>query len=182
MHRTFRPGKGFTLVELMIVVALISILAAVAVPTFSHYIDEAKTAEARENLSAIGAGALAYYKTAHFYDETGTNKTAYRYPGCQRENAAYEGCKAAHYGCAGSIPPTIGARMAPEAASDAVWARLSFALSQPHYYCYTYTSAADHFRAGANASLSHENDSHFVIRGEKEGRLLAIVAEDITSE
>lgn len=45
--------KGFTLVELMIVVALLGILAAVAVPLYRGYISNARTTEAKTNLETL---------------------------------------------------------------------------------------------------------------------------------
>ncbi|MFH0899285.1 MAG: prepilin-type N-terminal cleavage/methylation domain-containing protein, partial [Pseudomonadota bacterium] len=57
-----RIKGGFTLVELMIVVAIIGVLAAVAIPAFVKYIRNAKTSEALVNVGKIYEGARAYYE------------------------------------------------------------------------------------------------------------------------
>ncbi len=53
--------QGFTLLELMVVVAIMSVLAATAIPRLSKYIKKAKTSEARLNLRKIYDGELAYF-------------------------------------------------------------------------------------------------------------------------
>jgi type IV pilus assembly protein PilA len=53
-------NAGFTLVELMIVVAIIGVLAAIAIPNFLSYQLKSKTTEARTNLSAIKIASLAF--------------------------------------------------------------------------------------------------------------------------
>ena len=52
--------KGFTLIELMIVVAIIGILAAIAIPNFLNYQLKAKSAEAKTNMGAIRTTQEAY--------------------------------------------------------------------------------------------------------------------------
>ncbi|MCA9529365.1 MAG: type II secretion system protein [Myxococcales bacterium] len=56
---------AFTLIELMIVVAIIGLLAAIAIPAFVNYIRKARTAEATTNLGSMFAGAAAYYSADH---------------------------------------------------------------------------------------------------------------------
>ncbi|HDQ25498.1 MAG TPA: prepilin-type N-terminal cleavage/methylation domain-containing protein [bacterium] len=52
--------KGFTLIELMIVVAIIGVLAAVAVPAFSDMLEKSREGATRGNISAI-MGAIRIY-------------------------------------------------------------------------------------------------------------------------
>lgn len=51
---------GFTLIELMIVVAIIGILAAIAIPNFLQYQLKSKTSEAKSNLGGIKTAQEAY--------------------------------------------------------------------------------------------------------------------------
>jgi type IV pilus assembly protein PilA len=65
-----RTKTGFTLIELMIVVAIIGLLAALAVPNFIKFQTRARQTEARANLKAIWTDQKAYYADkATYYDE-----------------------------------------------------------------------------------------------------------------
>lgn len=56
-----RKAKGFTLIELMIVVAIIGILAAIAIPNFIKFQCRSKQSEAKVNLKALYVAEEAYY-------------------------------------------------------------------------------------------------------------------------
>lgn len=58
--RNLRNSKGFTLIELMIVVVIIGILAAIAIPKFSEVSNNAKQAEAEPILKQICTLAAAH--------------------------------------------------------------------------------------------------------------------------
>jgi len=58
--RKHRNQKGFTLIELMIVVAIIGILAAIAIPNFLRYQLKSKTSEAKTNMGAIKTSEEAF--------------------------------------------------------------------------------------------------------------------------
>jgi type II secretion system protein G len=66
--------RGFTLIEMMVVVAIIAILAALLMPNFSRARAQAQTATCIANLKTIGT-ALELYYTDHQYYPTATMQT-----------------------------------------------------------------------------------------------------------
>src|ERR1017187_763548 len=62
-----RSVKGFSLVELMIVVAIIGILSAVAIPNFSRFQRKARRSEVKNNLSSYYTTELSYSAENNIY-------------------------------------------------------------------------------------------------------------------
>ena len=80
-----KPG-GFTLIELMIVVAIVGILAAIALPAYNQYVVRGKLTEAYSNLLAIRVQSEQWFQD---------NRTYAGMP-CSTTNARFFG-----YGCSG---------------------------------------------------------------------------------
>ena len=115
MRRNRREG-GFTLVELMIVVALIGVLSAVAIPNFMTYQARSRRSEAFVNLSAIGRVQKSYYATkAEFFDSA--------LPWPDYTAAQYGGALGAH-------------KMTWDADSEAGWAGLGWQPEGAVWYSY----------------------------------------------
>jgi type IV pilus assembly protein PilA len=60
MFKQLKGQKGFTLIELMIVVAIIGILAAIAIPNFLQYQMKSRQSEAKTNLMAIKTSEVSW--------------------------------------------------------------------------------------------------------------------------
>ena len=59
--------KGFTLVEMMIVVAMIGILAAIAIPNYTDYVQRGKAAEATSNLANLRVQMEQFFQDNRTY-------------------------------------------------------------------------------------------------------------------
>lgn len=68
---------GFTLIEIMIVVAIIGILAAVSIPLYNGYTNRAKRVEAEEKLMNLAAIEEDYFNTYREYTNNETNLKKY---------------------------------------------------------------------------------------------------------
>ena len=60
MNQSVRPRSGFTLIEILVVIAVISVLAALVAPNVFRHVGTAKDAAARSQIEMLGAALDAY--------------------------------------------------------------------------------------------------------------------------
>jgi prepilin-type N-terminal cleavage/methylation domain-containing protein len=62
VNRRMNDDRGFTLIELMVVVIIVGVLAAIAIPLYTGYIKNARTSEGTARLAAVMTAAKAYHQ------------------------------------------------------------------------------------------------------------------------
>jgi type IV pilus assembly protein PilE len=90
--RTGRSTTGFTLIELMITVAIVAILAAVAYPSYTEYIARSRRSDAKSVLTETAQWIERQYTVSNAYnlrgDGSALNTAALPYPEAPRDGGA----------------------------------------------------------------------------------------------
>jgi type IV pilus assembly protein PilA len=121
-----RGDKGFTLIELMIVVAILGILAAVAIPAFVKYMRRSKTSEAEDKLAYMFRSGTTYYTQERPAQGVGAAISVQCIPVGS-----------------GVFPATQGqSRRSADFATNMTFAAIDFAIGDPFYYSYEFDSGA----------------------------------------
>jgi type IV pilus assembly protein PilA len=141
IRNKIRKNRGFTLVELMIVVAIVGILAALAIYGVTRYMKNAKTAEARNSVGQMAKDAAAAFsreKMPPGVVSAGTS-AALSNTLCSSASATVPSTQTLIAGAKYQSSPAEWAPAADEATVG--FKCLKFSMDQPQYYVYNYTAA-----------------------------------------
>ncbi len=152
--------RGFTLIEIMIVVAILGILAAIAIPALTKYMRRSKTSEARIQLAKMFDATSAYFNEEHVdrgsvamigaggaLADTATHRCPHPAGSPTGGGATITPDLATdcNQGPGGHCVPAVGGGGGPYYdmalwSGNAVWNSLNFQMEQAHYFHYEFLS------------------------------------------
>jgi type IV pilus assembly protein PilA len=130
--------NGFTLVELMIVVAIVGILAVLAIFGVRQHLNSAKSVEATNNLGAINRAAVAAYERESAPSELKAGGSAEPNQALCKSSTAVPTTTPSH----AKYTASPGDYRASGEKPDTGWTCLGFETVGPQYYQYQYERAA----------------------------------------
>lgn len=131
---------GFTLIELMIVVAIIGILAAVAIPAFLDYMKKSRATEAGEQLNAIGKKQ----KTLFGENSSFTQGAGAAAPTAIAAAPGLDCCGGVGGSkSAGTIGTTVNGKCTGDTSTwTGAWVTMGFSIAEEGSYIYDYNGTA----------------------------------------
>lgn len=136
-----KKTAGFTLLELMVVVAIVGILAAVGIPQYRDYVLRSKLAEAYSNLSTLRSQAEQYFQD---------NRT---YVGFPCPAGAITGSKYFTYSCNPAVTKTTYTFVATGVATEGLDG-IAFTINDSNVKATTITGGSPMEASGWTASAS----------------------------